>query len=375
MKIACHILVVIIVTLLVPSSVRAEEWGEDPYELEAPNGGELVKYPTGEYVLHVFPPVKITHGSLIMNGDDGWIYRNEQKAVLKGNVTIYDNEQTLFADVATYYKTQKKIVLKGNVIVNDLERNLQADEVIIWRERQFIEVKKNVIIEDFKDNITLKGNHATYRIEDKIAIFDQKPILLLTKDDKVIDISADTLLYFSREKKAVAKSNVMIHETRSEAYCENAILSQDRNSIELMDNPVIVYEDSEAKSELKGDKITIHYEDNQLTDVIVDNSAIALHHPKAQESQNQTESTNLITGDKMMFYFDDKAIEQVVVYGGARSIYYPETKSPDRPERNDVTGKQISIFLKKGKVDIVEVNGDSQGIYAFPQEINKKKEE
>ncbi len=362
------LLVVAFLSSLQLASVWAEGADTDPYEMVAPNGGELEKLSSGEYRFHLRTPVKITHGELILKGDDGWLYHQAEKAVLEGNVTIYDAERTLFADKAIYFKKERKIILIGKISANDFERNLFADKVTYWRDDERMDAQGSVLIDDLTDNIVISGNHAFYDGKAKIAEFDDSPTLITEqKDGQTIEISANFMRYNSREKKALALGNVIIHEERSRAFCNAATLSREQDRLEMDKKPVILYEDEEMKSEISGDHIAINYSDNRLEDVTVQGAAVVLHYALDQPHVSD-DQINYVAGDRILMLFNRKAVEQVIVTGEARSIYFPETTSPQKPERNDVAGERISLDMEKGKVVVVSVTGECAGTYAFPND-------
>ncbi len=386
----CHFRVVFcfILFILIPLQIKIVSADEpsNPYELYAPNGGTLTELPSGEYLLHIRPPVKILQGEMTMIGDNGWIYQNQQKAVLDGNVTIYDNKRTLNADQAIYHKQQRKIILDHRVMLTDFERQIVADHMVYWRDLERVEANGHIVLDDFKEKVTLQGNHGVYDDKTEVANFDLNPQLMWVgeKGDSTY-MRADQMQYFSGQQRAIANGNVSIRYDQTRAYCEHAELLRREDRIVLTGRPVVAYEDSALVSEIQGDSIQIRLEDKRLREIIVIGQAIAIHWPKNAQSDDQIgktdtlaaatdsltrtapEPVNIASGERIDIHVGRKYVEKVLVTGMASSVYYPEVKSAENQDRNDVRGDLIELAFLRGKLQAVTVTGDCAGVYAFPK--------
>ncbi len=385
----------IILSLFGVDYISALDDNEMPYELIAPGGGTLEKSPTGEYVLHIRSPVKIIHGKLIMMADDGWIYQRKQKAVLEGNVSVYDEERTLLADRLVYLKSERKLLLDGHVLMNDYERQLNADHLIYWRDTKQLDARGNVVLDDLTEKVTLNGEHGTYDDRTEFAEFDETPELLIEQspNDFVI-INSTSMQYSSRQDKATAIGEVSLIHEETRAYCGNADLLRREGRLILTQDPVVLYRDSTLVSEIKGDTIQFHFEENRLNEVVVTGSALAIHWSnddrpvtdttavwsdttavRSDTTAVESDVVNLASGNRIRMLVKGKYVDRVIISGNARSVYFPETGLPQNQDRNDVVGSYISLSMDKGKIAEVNVEGNCIGTYAFPQKNSDKESE
>lgn len=362
---------------LAPQTALSQPTHNDPYELIAPNGGTLAKLLSGDYVLNIRPPVKVLHGSLTMQGDQGWIYRDEQKAILEGNVTIYDEEKTLVADRVTYLKAERKLILEGNILVNDFERQLAADHVVYWRNNERLEATGHVVLDDLQEDVTLQGNRGLYDGEAEFAEFDDEPVMIIKRDrDQPIVIRSMLMQYDAALEKAAAIGQVSIEHDQTSAYCGSAELMRRDDRLRMTDDPVVVYNDSTLISEIQGDTIQFHFDDKKLQEVDVQGSAIAIHWPvDSARPDSLAPLYNLASGDRITMFVGSSFVEQVVISGNASSVYFPEPSSSQKQDRNDVRGSYISLDMNKGKIWRVAVTGQSVGTYAFPGTVSTAEEE
>ncbi|OQY29933.1 MAG: hypothetical protein B6244_01350 [Candidatus Cloacimonetes bacterium 4572_55] len=369
-----------LILLLTTTAISADK--NNPYRLTAPNGGVMVESHQGSYALHVRQPVKIVHGDMTMTGDDGWLYQQEEKAVLKGNVVIQDRDKTLYADQVIYLKRDRRTMLEGNVLIHDFEREMRGNQAVYWRDQKRIEATGNVSLYDYKQKLTLHAQRGVYNGETGLAEFDEYPEFILhdarQSDDggqQPITVQADLMQYFSDSEKVIALGDVSIHHQDALAYCGQAIFSRKSDEIYMIHEPVIGYQDSTTQSQAQGDTIFAIMEKDKLRQIAILGNAVVAHYSLSDTSDSvnglSDKRPNLATGDVIRMYIRQNRVQRMIISGNARSVYFPVDKSTQSQERNDVSGARIGFEMNRGKIKEVSVAGACKGRYFFPEKETK----
>lgn len=281
-------------------------------------------------IISLFGDVRFKHGSTFLNSDRAIWYKTAGQIVFLGKVKIEDEDIFLFAQKLTYYQRIKKVVAENKV--------------------KLLSKKEDIII---------TGERGEYDREKKYVIFIQSPKLEIhpEKPDSTITVTADTMEYFSDQKKGVAKKEVHIKKGDMDAYCGLAeLFRQDKEDrVFLKENPFAF----QKQNEISGNLMELLFKKRLLEKIIVNGKAKA----SQKEDTLGTKSESYVTGEKICFLLKDENLEEVEVEGNATSLYIPSSEDTTKKIRNEASGDTISLFLEKNQLKKVLIQGGAIGTY------------
>ena len=118
--------------------------------------------------LWVWGRVKFVQGEAHISCDEAHLREKEDKALLLGNVTIYDGKRTLKADRVDYDGRTRTEIATGNVSLESGKRKLECLRLTYSQEKEIVSGANNsdnkkIALKDFQDlhpglNLSKKSN-------------------------------------------------------------------------------------------------------------------------------------------------------------------------------------------------------------------------
>lgn len=328
--------------------------------------------------------VTLDDKKVILTADSGLYYFEEDRAFFQSNVTLYDTTTTLTSDELTYFKQRDHSIAIGNVKIVDAENIIEADSLEHFRKAEITYANSNVKITNIKNSTSIYGGHLEDYRQKKYTLIRIDPVLLQIdstislNEDSVEVITIDTLLINSLTMESFRDTADIFIATDSVKIIRGEFASDNDKTIYLRSDekiitsklgpdarqPILWYENSQ----LTGDSIIIHLEDNNITMLEVEGSAFLL-------SQNENIKTRFdqSTGSKVLIYFVENKINRTEFYGTVYSIY--NMFEEDEPNGLTKSNSQSAVvYFEDNQVSEVRLYGQPVSeYYPEPQVIGNER--
>jgi lipopolysaccharide export system protein LptA len=241
--------------------------------------------------------VKLDDQKVILTADIGDYFFNEDRAFFQNNVRLYDTATTLTSNYLNYYKNQNRAVAFVNVRIIDADNVITADTLEHFRNSRITFANSGVKITNNSNNIVIYG--------DKLEDYAQKKYTVINKNPVFIQIDTSY---------AVQKDSL--------------------NASDIEDSPSIVI-----------DTLVI----TALTmESYRDSSSIFIAKDSVKIVRGSFASKNAYT---IYLKDEDQIITKKLGENSNQPILWYEN--------SQITGDSINIFLRAGKVRLVDINSNS----------------
>jgi len=356
---------IIFFLLFIAGSVDGQQNSDKVQEhLKIEHADSLVNISTQDKeIIELWGNVRMVQGDAYLQCDSSRWWKIEDKAILLGNVKIYDGKRTLYADRVDYDGKTRSEMASGHVVLQTKNRNLNADELTYSQEHEIASAKGNIRIHDFIENAVLKGHSGYYNRITDFSKIEIDPILVM-----VDSVSNDTLTIrglhleaWGENERFMATDSVLIEKNDMKAVCQKANYSADTEILKLDGFPIVW----QNNQEMKGDTILIQLEGVNFSggEIIGKGEIISI----------DSTGKDILKGQHIDIIASNDTIRQMILSDQASSIYHVKDQESGEEGVNSVSGDRIIIFFTQGELERVKVTsqpGQSSGIYKPDLSIN-----
>jgi lipopolysaccharide export system protein LptA len=328
--------------------------------------------------------VMLDDRKVILTADSGQYFFDEDRAFFQSNVTLFDTSTTLTADRLTYFKTRDYAVAIGNVKIVDDENIIYADSLEHFRNTEITYANSNVKITNLKNSTSIYGGHLEDYRQRKYTLIKINPVLMqidssVTFDEDSVEVvTFDTLLINSMIMESFRDTSDIFIATDSVKILRGEFASDNDKTIYLRSEdkiitgklgpdsrqPVLWYENSQ----LTGDSIVIHLDENKITMLEVEGTAFLL-----SQSETFKDRFDQSSGNKVKIYFVDNKIDRSEFFGSVYSIY----NLFEEDEPNGLTksnSHSAVVYFESNQVSEVRLYGQPVSeYYPEPQVMGKER--
>lgn len=323
----------------------------------------------GKEVTELFGHVRLVQGEAYLECLQAKLWHDENRALLTGEVNIYDGKRTLTGDRVEYDGKNRTEEAVGRVLLRSGDRRLTAGRLLYSQETEVADAADEVVIAALVEKATVQGDTAVYDRKRDYGIVRGNP--MLTRQDSV---SGDTMVVrgltieaWGDDQRAVVTDSVRIEKGDLSAVCQRAEYRSKGDSLILEKLPVVwhrghemrgeridilldgirfqggiiqgraevVSTDSLARDVLKGREIHVEVRRDTIRRVVVDGQASSLYHVFEEDRKGRTEQgMNTVTGDRIELFFDGDRLDRVVVKSDPAKC--SGTYKPDEVRRKTV---------------------------------------
>ncbi len=321
--------------------------------------------------------LRVKQDTLLLEAEKG-IYLGDKKiAICEGNVKLTDGRTTLEAELGNYDAQKKLAIFKSKVKLVDSTTTITADEFFYYRTDKKSIAVGDVVITNIENNIKIYGGYFENYDSAKYSVIKNNPKLVQIDTSSNGDI--DTLIVVGRFMESFrdtsvsmfsATDSVMIVRGNLSAVCGDVFYYDKKELIILWRNPIVWY----GNSQISGDSIVVRLKDRRVDDVFVFGNAFAID----PADSLYPERFNQLKGETMRIKFIENKIDKLYVEKNAMSLYYifetdKETGGRKPNGVNYVSGDNVWIGFKDGKMHRIKITGGIEGVY-YPEELVEKKE-
>ncbi len=328
--------------------------------------------------------VMLDDRKVILTADSGQYFFNEDRAFFQSNVTLYDTTTTLTSDELTYFKQRDYAVAVANVKIVDAENIIEADSLEHFRNTEITYANSNVKITNIKNNTSIFGGHLEDYRKRKYTLIKLDPVLMqidsaaTLDEDSVEVITIDTLLINSLTMESFRDTADIFIATDSVKIIRGEFASDNDKTIYIRSKdkiitskispearqPVLWYE----TSQLTGDSIIIHLEENKIIMLEVEGNAFLL-----SQNENYRQRFDQSSGSRVLIHFVDDKINRSEFFGTVYSIYnlFEEDEANGLTKSNS---HSAVIYFEDNQVSEVRLYGQPVSeYYPEPQVIGNER--
>lgn len=267
-----------------------------------------------------------------------------------GNVRLRQENVHISCDRALQFLTSGRVDLTGNVVVvDDSGVTMKTPRGVYYRDERRAIALDTVGIDD--GEVTLTAKYGEYFVDPKRAFFRGNVVV----QDSASTVTADSLTYFRVEKKSVAQGNVHVHNLTDNITITGHRLEHwsERRFSRVTEQPILMQVDSIGAG--KYDTLIVR---STVMEAYRDTLKLLLAIDSVQIVR-----TDLAARCKVAKFY---TAADSIVLRGAPVVWYQDTQ---------VTGDSINVYLKRRKLDHVNVMGSafaiSQGDSSFPERYDQ----
>ena len=280
-----------------------------------------------------------SHVIVLENADhvEGKQVDGEDAREFNGNVRFSQENVHVSCDRALQMLKSGRVDLTGNVVVvDDSGVTMRSPRGIYYRDERRAVALDSVHLFDGKVNLTAK--YGEYFVDPKRAFFRRQVVV----QDTSSTVTADSLTYFRVEKRSIAAGSVAVYNRTDNVTIRGHRLDHwsEKQFSRVTDEPVLTQIDSSATGKL---------------DTLVVRSRVMEAYRDTLKLLVAIDSVRIVRADLAAvcslakFYTERDSI----VLRGAPVVWYQNTQ---------VTGDSINVYLRKRKLDHVNVMGNAFAI-------------
>ena len=280
-----------------------------------------------------------------------------RQMVLTGQVRIIQGRTQLSADKITYWEDTKIAIAEGHVVLFQPGQELQTPYLVYNYETDQTRAEQWVTIKDDSQRVTITAGRGEY-LPAKALAYVERNAHLMQMDSAGTDtlhIFARRLSYYFRpRRKAIASQNVRVIQGNMEAQCDSIVYF-------LEDSVAVLRVQPRARQEgnlLTGDRMELRLNGTRVDRItVIGNKAHAI---STADSLRGWE--NQLDGKRIYLYLKKGQLDFLEAIQQASSEYYVEDNG-EFVGKNVASADTIRVFFKEGQVDSIVVKGGAEGVF------------
>ncbi len=310
----------------------------------------------GQELLTWMGDVQLIQGNAYIHCEWARLWEEENRALLRDRVVIYDGKRTLKADRIDYSGQNRIESASGHVSLESDLKRLTARQVDYFQEEERAFAFGDVIITDLVENITLMGEQAEYNRRLDYGRVEGEPQLVGvdTTSGEGITVTGLKIEAWGEEQRVLVSDSVQIHKGDLIATCQSAEYRSYADLLVMTDEPVLYY----REKEMRGHTIQVRFNHFRFQGGQIQGNATVV----SMDSLFQ----DVLNGEHITIVASDDTIRSVIVEDQASSVYHVFNEQDEYQGMNSVTGDRIVLMLRDDRIEKITVESDpglSKGTY------------
>ena len=315
--------------------------------------------------MELFGHVKIIRDTTTITSDLGKYYGNERRAEVSSNVRLVRGTSVLTSRFGQYFVEEKRSHFTGNVVLVDTASSITCDDLTYFESDTESIATGNVKVVNPANSVTILGDSLVHFETGRYSLVPKNPrmIQIDTSSSGVIDtlvvISKVMESYQDSSERFIAIDSVEMARGELSARGGRATYFVKKDLIILQHHPIVW----QATNQIMGDSIDVRLQDKRLHTVYVFGHAVAISRTDSLYHNRYDQ----LTGRELTMHFANDQLDSVFVNNNATSLYYLfDKESPDGANKS--SGDRIYINFLQGKIDRIKIVGGVEGQY-FPEKM------
>ena len=319
-----------------------------------------LKKSKGEYITNLSGNVHFFYGSTEFYADYAEVFEKQKITRMIGDVKVYEDTLSLFAEKVEYFRIPEIIKLNKNVFCKEVHsdstmRTFHGDFVEYKQKQKILTAERNVRVYDEREQFVGTCNFLTYNRKTGYGYLKENPVLNINKQND-LKITAEKFEYFNEFKKVVATFNVNTKSSDYEIKSNFLLYFNEENKAIYQGNPTFVSEMSEATAT----QFTIFFENQKLSKAVLEDSCKVNY-----KNNSDDEKHNLITANQMEFFFKNGNLKKCIARQNVNSYHLQKDDSNKDFMKNLVKGNKLILKLEADSLDSINLFQAKEGSYYF----------
>lgn len=289
----------------------------------------------------------------------------QDTTMVKGSVVFATTSGLIECDSALWIKGIEARLI-GSVRFDDGSYRIVADTVIYdLTSRELFASGTRVELWSRTDSLFAVGSNALIDRDAGTFVMTERPTVFIGYPDSttMVEVTGETIHYTEGESRAEAQGAVVITGRDYEATAGCAVMSRERQTLDLFDNPVA----KRGNSRISGSLLSIVSDGSRLKSIDVVDSASAVLVEEADSGAVPIQSE--LSAERILFTFEAGELRSVISTGEAYGLYLPAPGERYLLEENLVSGDSILFLLEQEELRQVEVHGGAVGQYRYQERL------
>ncbi len=297
--------------------------------------------------------VVLTNPSYIIHCDTMAYEPDNQTAHFSGPTFIKGKSTNMYC-IAGYYNSHTGVsdFWHHAVITSKKGEKLSGDSIYYDKKKDYGEVTNNVALIDSTDNITIKGEYALYKGEQRTIMVTRHALMDQAYEKDTLHLHGDTLYGYNismsdsnkntrTPKLLLAYHHVKFFKKDMQGKCDSLTYDEKDSVMRMFYNP-IVWSD---QNQLTADTMRLFMANKKLDLLDMRHNSFIISRDTLASKEDSLQF-NQIKGRNMKGTFRNNKLYKVKVLGNAQTIYYvysDNNKSVIGANRADCSNMQIYI--------------------------------
>ena len=292
--------------------------------------------------------VKIVNPKYVVNSNQLDFYSETGAAYLFGPSTIVSETSTVYCERGYYDTRGDTGYFVKNSKIDYENRVLYGDSIYFDRNKSFASATNNIRVLDTINKSVVRGHYAeVFRAKDSVYI-TKRAVAITVRDNDSIYVHADTLQITGKPDNRIVKGYYRarlfkpgkLKEEPMSGKCDSIFVDEKKGITKLLRKPVLW----NGENQITGD--TIHLLSNTLTDKLdtlkVFNNAFII--------QKDSLGFNQVKGERLTGLFHNNELDTVNIDKNAQVIYYSRNEDDDLIGIDHTLASSIQMYLENQEI-------------------------
>ena len=309
--------------------------------------------------------VKLTNPKFVLTSDT-LLYNTDTKIadIVSPTDIIYEKETDITTSLGWYNtQTEQSMLLDRSFIHHSDGKTMTGDTIYYDKRIGFGKVLGNMIMRDSVQQATLYGEYGQMWEEDSRGYATDSALMVDWSDSEHIAyIHADTLfteeLHFtdcaradSTYRRVQAHYGVRVYRDDMQMTCDSMVCFSSDSTIHLFQKPICWSENQQ----ISADSITVFLVNKTVDHAQGWGNALCV-------MEDSLDYFNQMSGKEVTIHMNDGEVDIIDMSGNALTIYYPKESDGDYVGMNTTESSFIRMFVEKQKIQRILFTKETTGV-------------
>jgi lipopolysaccharide assembly outer membrane protein LptD (OstA) len=344
--------------------------------------------------------VRFRKGDIRITCDNARHYRNKNRLVLEGNVTVWDTisqvqsnkiefntasdrlispgrtfvrykERTMEGDVIRADLQTNRYNGWGNVVIKDSTSVSQSDSVFYDYNPKIIHYYRDAVIADSSGRLILKGDYIRFHTETNELYSDLNPVFIRkdSRNEGQLQVRSDVLTGNTGSQIFSGTGNILVEQDSLQIISDSLYFSDKDGSAVFNGSARMFYKDNR----LNGNRMNLSFDKDRMISLTVTGRAkmesdrTGIY--KVDGRDSLTIFTSTLTGRELWVWFNEENDADYLEMKGMAESDYQILRNKVYQGINHASGDTVRMFFKNDSLQFIHVVRDANGtFYPHPSE-------
>ncbi len=322
----------------------------------------IVEKKNNFYHTNLIGNVHFFYGSTEFFCDLATVNEETKITTMNGNVKVYEDTLSLFAQNSEYHRNEEKIYLNRDVkavqlLPDSTENIFWAQHITYIRNDSILIAQDDVKAISQKESLAAESGFLKYDLIKHYGYLLKKPFVSKTDNGKIFNISAQKIEYFDDYKKIVASFGVKATFEDYNIHANYLIYFSNEEKVAVIGNPKFESEQATAFA----NQFVFYLKKNKLKQAILMDSCKVYYKIYEEDSTK----INYVFADKINLDFNQGVLHNMTAKGSVKTYYKQEKSLKKDFAENWVTGDSLYFVMKDNKIQSIFMKKAKNGKYFF----------